>query len=120
MLRILLIEDNEMNRDMLTRRLIRKGYKVLNAKDGEEGIQAAVKLQPDLILMDIGLPGISGWEASKVLKSRNDTKSIPIIALTAHATENDRQKSFEVGCNDFETKPLRFQKLVEKINSLLN
>jgi CheY-like chemotaxis protein len=120
MIRILLVEDNEMNRDMLSRRLIRKGYQVLIATDGEEGIQLATEHVPDLILMDIGLPGITGWDATKQLKALDETMAIPIIALTAHATEKDRLKSFEVGCDDFETKPLIFKRLVEKINYYLH
>jgi CheY-like chemotaxis protein len=119
MAKILLVEDNELNSDMLTRRLSRKGYDVLNAFTGEDGIQTAIGEQPDVILMDIGLPGVNGWDATRQLKSIRATKHIPIIALTAHATEEDRMKSYDAGCNNFETKPVRFQQLIEKINSYL-
>lgn len=119
MSRLLLIEDNELNRDMLERRLVRKGFQVLTAVNGEEGIQTAAEQLPDLILMDIGLPEMSGWEATRYLKSRQDTAAIPIIALTAHATLEDQKRSFEAGCDDFDTKPIRFQDLLEKINRFL-
>lgn len=119
MSRILLVEDNEMNRDMLERRLLRKGFEVLLAMDGEEGVILAREQSPDLILMDIGLPDMNGWDATKKLKSMNETNSIPIIALTAHATEDDRNKSFDAGCDDYDTKPIRFKGLLDKINNLL-
>ncbi len=117
--KILLVEDNEMNRDMLTRRLIRKGYDVITAVDGREGIASAAEHLPDLILMDINLPEMDGWQASRELKSQPSTKSIPIIALTAHATLDDRNKSLEAGCDDFDTKPVEFSRLLGKIESLL-
>ena len=119
MARILLVEDNEMNRDMLSRRLIRRGYEVTMAIDGPAGIASAIENRPDLILMDISLPGMDGWEVSKVLRSRAETASIPIIALTAHAMEIDRQRSREVGCNDYDTKPIDLARLLVKIDALL-
>lgn len=119
MARILLVEDNEMNRDMLSRRLIRRGHEVTMAIDGAAGIASAIKNRPDLILMDISLPGMDGWEVTKVLHSRPETASIPIIALTAHAMEIDRQRSLEVGCNDYDTKPIDLARLLVKIDALL-
>ena len=119
MARILLIEDNEMNRDMLGRRLIRRGHEVTMAIDGAAGIASAIENRPDLILMDISLPGMDGWEVTKVLHSRPETASIPIIALTAHAMEIDRQRSLEVGCNDYDTKPIDLARLLVKIEALL-
>lgn len=117
--RILLVEDNEMNRDMLSRRLIRRGYEVLEAVDGKGGIQAARHYHPDLILMDVSLPEMDGWEATSLLKAARDTRHIPIIILTAHATLGDREKSQKAGCDDFETKPLEFPRLIRKIETLL-
>jgi CheY-like chemotaxis protein len=119
MARILLVEDNEMNRDMLSRRLIRRGHDVTMAFDGPAGIAAATSDRPDLILMDISLPGMDGWEATTVLRGQAETASVPIIALTAHAMETDRQRSLEVGCNDFDTKPVDFARLLLKIDALL-
>ena len=119
MARILLVEDNEMNRDMLSRRLIRRGHDVTMAIDGPAGIACAIENRPDLILMDISLPGMDGWEVTKVLRSRPETASIPIIALTAHAMEIDRQQSLEVGCNDYDTKPIDLARLLVKIDALL-
>jgi|SRR5436190_16479664 two-component system cell cycle response regulator DivK len=119
MARILLVEDNEMNRDMLSRRLIRRGYEVTMAIDGPAGIASAIENRPDLILMDISLPGMDGWEVSKVLRARAETASIPIIALTAHAMEIDRKRSLEVGCNDYDTKPIDLARLLVKIDALL-
>jgi two-component system, cell cycle response regulator DivK len=119
MARILLVEDNEMNRDMLSRRLTRRGHEVTMAFDGPAGVAAATNDRPDLILMDISLPGMDGWEATKVLRSQAETASIPIIALTAHAMEMDRQRSLEVGCNDFDTKPIDLARLLIKIDALL-
>jgi CheY-like chemotaxis protein len=119
MARILLVEDNEMNRDMLSRRLIRRGHEVTMAFDGPAGVAAATNDRPDLILMDISLPGMDGWEATKVLRCQVETASIPIIALTAHAMEMDRQRSLEVGCNDFDTKPIDLARLLIKIDALL-
>jgi two-component system, cell cycle response regulator DivK len=119
MARILLVEDNEMNRDMLSRRLLRRGHEITMAVDGEAGIASAIEMRPDLILMDISLPGMDGWEATTVLRSRAETASIPIIALSAHAMEMDRQRSLEVGCNDFDTKPVDLARLLVKIDALL-
>jgi CheY-like chemotaxis protein len=119
MARILLVEDNEMNRDMLSRRLVRRGHEITMAVDGEAGIASAIETRPDLILMDISLPGMDGWEATTVLRSRAETASIPIIALSAHAMEMDRQRSLEVGCNDFDTKPVDLARLLVKIDALL-
>ena len=119
MARILLVEDNEMNRDMLSRRLVRRGHEITMAVDGEAGIASAIETKPDLILMDISLPGMDGWEATTVLRSRAETASIPIIALSAHAMEMDRQRSLEVGCNDFDTKPVDLARLLVKIDALL-
>jgi len=118
--RILLVEDNEMNRDMLSRRLIRKGYEVVMAVDGNEGLQKGREIEPDLILMDMSLPGIDGWEATRRLKADAATALIPVIALTAHAMAGDREKAIEAGCDDYDTKPVEFTRLLEKIEALLN
>jgi CheY-like chemotaxis protein len=120
MARILVIEDNEMNRDMLTRRLIRKGYEVVSAIDGEQGLRVAAAEQPDLILMDMSLPVMSGWDATRELKSRPETRAIPIIALTAHAMAEDRDRALAVGCDDYDTKPVDMPRLLEKIQTVLN
>ncbi len=117
--RILLVEDNEMNRDMLSRRLRRKGYEVLLAVNGEEGVSRAASEKPELILMDLSLPVLDGWEASRRLKKGAATGSIPIIALTAHAMPEDRQKALDAGCDDYDTKPIEFPRLVRKIQALL-
>ena len=117
--KILLVEDNEMNRDMLSRRLQRKGYSVITAHDGEQGHSMACSEAPDLILMDISLPVMNGWEVTRLLKTNNATKHIPIIALTAHALVTDREKAFEAGCDDYDTKPVEFNRLSEKIDNLL-
>jgi two-component system cell cycle response regulator DivK len=117
--RILIIEDNEMNRDMLSRRLIRSGYEVEEAFDGKEGVAAARRIQPDLILMDVSLPEMDGWEATLLLKASPDTRHIPIIILTAHATLDDREKARAAGSDEYETKPVEFPRLVRKIESLL-
>ena len=119
MARILLVEDNEMNRDMLSRRLERKGYQVLIAVDGAEALRMVGSEQPDLILMDMSLPVIDGWEATQRLKSDSATASIPIIALTAHAMSGDREKALAAGCNDYDTKPIELPRLLEKIAALL-
>jgi two-component system, cell cycle response regulator DivK len=116
---ILLVEDNEMNRDMLTRRLERKGYRVITAYDGGQGDELAHSENPDLILMDISLPVMNGWELTRRLKSDQATKHIPIIALTAHALATDRAKAFEAGCDEYDTKPVDFGRLQGKIESLL-
>jgi CheY-like chemotaxis protein len=117
--KILLVEDNEMNMDMLTRRLQRKGYFVIPAHDGEEGRLLAHSEKPDIILMDISLPVLDGWEVTRLLKASDATRHIPIIALTAHALVSDRIKAFEVGCDDYDTKPIEFARLSEKIENLL-
>jgi two-component system, cell cycle response regulator DivK len=117
--KILLVEDNEMNRDMLSRRLQRKGYQIVTAESGEQGLSLARLEVPDLILMDITLPQMDGWEATRILKSDSGTRQIPIIALTACALITDRDRAFEVGCDDYDTKPVDFGRLSEKINHLL-
>jgi CheY-like chemotaxis protein len=117
--RILLVEDNEMNRDMLSRRLQRKGYSVLIAVDGEQGLATAYSEMPDLILMDISLPFIDGYEVTRRLKANPRTRHIPVIALTAHALLTDRDKAMRAGCNDYDTKPVDFARLTEKIETLL-
>ncbi len=116
---ILLVEDNEMSRDMLARRLKRRGYHVVTAVDGVEALQIAFEIRPDLILMDLSLPVLDGWEASMQLKSDSRTKDIPIIALTAHAMAGDEIRARAVGCDDFETKPVDFPRLLIKMESLL-
>lgn len=115
MTKILIVEDNEMNRDMLTRRLERKGYVVVSAVDGPEGIAVASREMPDIILMDVALGEMDGWEATVAIHANSMTSHIPVIALTAHALESDRLKSIEVGCVDFETKPVTLPQLIEKI-----
>jgi CheY-like chemotaxis protein len=120
MTRLLLIEDNEMNRDMLSRRLRRKGYEVEIAIDGQEGLQKARSASPQLILMDMSLPVVDGWQASRELKSDPATASIPVIALTAHAMAEDRQKALDVGCDEYDTKPVDLSRLLEKIERLLS
>ncbi len=119
MARILLVEDNEMNRDMLTRRLQRKGHEVAIAVDGEEGLAMVARHRPDLILMDMSLPVISGWDATRRLKQDPDLASIPVIALTAHAMAQDREKALAAGCDDYDTKPVELTRLLEKIDKLL-
>jgi CheY-like chemotaxis protein len=116
---ILLVEDNEMNRDMLTRRLERKGFRVVAAHDGGQGYELARSESPDLILMDMSLPVMNGWEVTRLLKAEPATRHIPVIALTAHALATDRSKAIEAGCDDYDTKPVDFARLQEKINSLL-
>ena len=117
--KILLVEDNEMNRDMLTRRLQRNGFDVCCAPDGPTGVAMAAEEQPDLILMDVALGEMDGWEATQLIKSRPNTADIPIIALTAHALASDREKSVEVGCSDFDTKPIDLPRLLDKIRTCL-
>ena len=119
MTRILLVEDNEMNRDMLSRRLERRGYEVIVAVDGEEGVARAKADAPDLVVMDLILPGIDGWEATRQLKAAEETRAIPVLALTAHAMAGDREKALEAGCDDFDTKPVDLPRLVAKIVGLL-
>jgi two-component system cell cycle response regulator DivK len=116
---ILIVEDNEMNRDMLSRRLQRKGYNVLIAIDGEKGIEVTRSSMPDLILMDMSLPVMDGWEATRLLKADAALRHIPVIALTAHAMANDREKALEAGCDDYDTKPIELPRLLEKMEALL-
>ncbi len=116
---LLLVEDNELNRDMLSRRLIRSGYQLLLAVNGEEAIEIAEQRHPDLILMDMSLPILSGWEATRRLKSSEQTSSIPIIALTAHAMAKDREEALACGCDDYDTKPVELPRLLQKITDLL-
>jgi CheY-like chemotaxis protein len=117
--KILLVEDNEMNRDMLSRRLVKRGYEVAIALDGEQGVAMARAEVPALILMDMSLPGIDGWEATRQLKAAPETQRIPVIALTAHAMAGDREKALAAGCDDFDTKPVDLTRLLEKIETLL-
>ena len=119
MAKILLVEDNEMNRDMLSRRLERRGYQVVIAVDGEQGVAMAQSEAPDLILMDMSLPVLDGWEAARRLKAASETRAIPIIALTAHAMLGDREKAIEAGCDDFDTKPIELPRLLDKIEAIL-
>ena len=119
MAKILLVEDNEMNRDMLSRRLIRKGYEVVMAVDGEQAVAMAQSEKPDLILMDMSLPVIDGWEATRRVKAVETSSRIPIIALTAHAMSGDRERALGAGCDDYDTKPIEMPRLLEKIDALL-
>jgi two-component system cell cycle response regulator DivK len=119
MLTILLVEDNDMNRDMIAQYLGHYGYKVLTARDGGAAVELARSAAPDLILMDISLPILDGWEATRQLKSAPETNGIPVIALTAHAMAADRQKSIEAGCDDYEPKPIDFSRLLTKMRALL-
>jgi CheY-like chemotaxis protein len=118
--KVLLVEDNEMNRDMLSRRLARRGFNVLIAVDGEQGVRLAKSEMPDLILMDMSLPVIDGWEAARQIKAETSTQPIPLIALTAHAMAGDRDKALQAGCDDFDTKPIELSRLLDKIDRLLN
>jgi len=117
--RILLVEDNEMNRDMLSRRLSRKGFDVILAVDGQEGLDKAASEMPDLVLMDLSLPLVDGWEATRRLKADAATRTIPIIALSAHAMTGDREKALAAGCDDYDTKPVEFARLLDKMAALL-
>ena len=119
MSKILLVEDNEMNRDMLSRRLERRGYEVLIAVDGEQGVEMARSESPALVLMDMSLPVLDGWEATRRLKGEDATKLIPVIALTAHAMSGDREKALAAGCDDYDTKPIEFPRLLGKIEAML-
>ena len=120
MAKLLLVEDNDDNRDMLSRRLERKGYTVVSAADGGEGVAMASSESPDLVLMDMSLPVVDGWEASRRLKQNAATQNIPIIALTAHAMSGDREKALQAGCDDYDTKPIEFPRLLGKIEALLS
>jgi len=117
--KILLVEDNEMNRNMLSRRLIRHGYEVVMAADGQQGTEMAISERPDLILMDMSLPVMDGWEATRQVKGNDVTRQIPVIALTAHAMAGDRERAMEVGCDDYDTKPVELPRLLGKIAALL-
>jgi CheY-like chemotaxis protein len=119
MAKILLVEDNEMNRDMLSRRLVKRGHDVSIAVDGKEGVDMAMAENPEIILLDMSLPVMDGWEAARLLKGDDATKGIPIIALTAHAMAGDREKCLEAGADDYDTKPVDFKRLLGKINDLL-
>jgi CheY-like chemotaxis protein len=118
-MKILLVEDNEMNRDMLSRRLLRKGFEVVMAVDGGQAVTMAESEHPDLILMDMSLPVIDGWEATRRVKAAEATAHIPVIALTAHAMSGDREKALDAGCDDYDTKPIEMPRLLEKIDALL-
>jgi two-component system, cell cycle response regulator DivK len=119
MAKVLLIEDNEMNRDMLSRRLIRRGFQVVFAMDGQQGIDLARSERPDIILMDMSLPVIDGWEATRRVKADDATRTVPVIGLTAHAMAGDREKAIEAGCDDYNTKPVELDRLIGKIERLL-
>jgi len=119
MSKILLVEDNEMNRDMLSRRLVRKGFEVVIAVDGKAGVEMASSTNPDIILMDLSLPVMDGWEATRQIKANPATQGIPVIALTAHAMSGDEVKAREAGCDDYDTKPVNLNRLLEKIGSFL-
>ena len=118
--KVLLVEDNEMNRDMLSRRLVRNGYDVVIAVNGQEGVDMAGSEKPDLILMDMSLPVLDGWEATRRLKADPTTAAIPVIALTAHAMDSDREKALAAGCDDFDTKPIELPRLLEKMKAFVS
>ena len=120
MARLLIVEDNEMNRDMLSRRLKRKGYEIEVAVDGQQGVEMAIASMPDLVLMDMSLPIKDGWTATRELKANAATASLKVIALTAHAMDGDRQKAVDAGCDDYDTKPIDLKRLLGKIEALLN
>jgi two-component system cell cycle response regulator DivK len=117
--KVLLVEDNEMNRDMLSRRLVRRGFEVVFAVDGQQGVDLAKSARPDIILMDMSLPVIDGWEATRRVKADDATKSVPVIGLTAHAMSGDREKAMEAGCDDYDTKPVELDRLIGKMERLL-
>ncbi len=119
MTKVLLVEDNEMNRDMLSRRLERRGYDVVLAEDGDQGLQRAAETRPDLILLDMSLPGVDGWEVARRLKADPATAAISIIALTAHAMAGDRERALQAGCDDYDTKPIELPRLLDKMSTLL-
>lgn len=119
MSKILLVEDNEMNRDMLSRRLIKRKFDVVMAVDGQQGLDMAVSESPDIILLDMSLPIMDGWEVARNLKADDSLKAIPVIALTAHAMSGDREKALEAGCDEYDTKPVEFKRLLGKINEML-
>ena len=119
MAKLLLVEDNEMNRDMLSRRLVRRGYEVAIAIDGAQGLEMARTERPDLVLMDLSLPVIDGWEATRRIKAAQETRHLPVIGLTAHAMAGDREKALEAGCDDYDTKPIELERLLKKVEALL-
>jgi CheY-like chemotaxis protein len=119
MKKVLLVEDNEMNRDMLSRRLIRRGFEVVFAVDGKQAVDLARSEKPDIILMDMSLPVMDGWEATRCVKSDDATRSVPVIGLTAHAMSSDREKAIEAGCDDYDTKPVEIDRLIGKMERLL-
>lgn len=119
MTRVLLVEDNEMNRDMLSRRLRKKGFDVDMAVDGAEGVEMARRGTYDIVLMDMSLPVIDGWEATRQLRAAPETQAVPVIALTAHAMSGDRDRAMEAGCSDYDTKPVEIERLLTKMNALL-
>ena len=119
MAKILLVEDNELNRDMLSRRLIRRGFEVIVATDGRQGVDSALRERPDLVLMDMSLPVLDGWAATRELKADARTADIPVLALTAHAMDGARKSALEAGCDDYDSKPVEFERLVGKIERLL-
>ena len=119
MTKVLLVEDNEMNRDMLSRRLVRRGFQVVFAMDGQQGVDLARSERPDIILMDMSLPVIDGWEATRRVKADDATRSVPVIGLTAHAMSGDREKAIEAGCDDYDTKPVELDRLIGKIERLI-
>ncbi len=120
MAKILIVEDNEMNRDMLSRRLIRKGFDVIMAEDGQKGVDMSKSDNPDLILMDLSLPIMDGWQATSTIKADPETNSIPIIVLTAHAMAGDREKALDAGADEYDTKPIEFKRLLGKIKDFLS
>ena len=120
MTRILIVEDNDLNRDMLSRRLVRRGFQVVVAADGAAGVEAAIRERPDLVLMDMSLPVVDGWQATRMIKADPATSAIPVMALTAHALKEDRERALEAGCDEFETKPVDLDRLLGKIESLLS
>jgi two-component system cell cycle response regulator DivK len=120
MTRVLLVEDNEMNRDMLSRRLTRRGFEVIFAVDGQQGVDLARTERPDIILMDMSLPILDGWEATRRVKADDATRSVPVIGLTAHAMSGDRERAIEAGCDDYDTKPVELDRLIGKIERLLS
>ena len=119
MTKVLVVEDNEMNRDMLSRRLTRRGFQVIFAVDGQQGVDLARSERPDIILMDMSLPVLDGWEATRRVKSDDATRGVPVIGLTAHAMAGDREKAIEAGCDDYDTKPVEFERLIGKMERLL-
>src|SRR5262249_55821035 len=119
MAKVLLVEDNEINRDMLSRRLVRRGFEVIFAVDGQQGIDLAKSERPDIILMDMSLPVVDGWEAARRVKADDATRGVPVIGLTAHAMAGDREKAIEAGCDDYDTKPVELERLISKIEKLL-